>query len=386
MTHTKLLIACVSGFMLASPARAQDSSLPTVALNAQAFTAGQIEPGQRSVSRPLTIDAARSFSLLIAAAAQVRIGLKLPDGTTLDPRRADGDRISWRTLPSRGDTLPEVMPGLGTGFNTLVTIKSPQAGAYELALARTRDDGRPIPFVATLVLDSDLRMGLWLQSARALLGAPITIAAILLDGEQPVHEAGVMVNLLRDPADGVSRADSLGELPLRDGGDQGDMTAGDGVFSAQLTPSAAGPLRLALRATGRASGGAFERQSGALLLVTEPSVKLRNTAESGQFRDLGRRGLVVPLEVAGTAGRYDVVATLRATNGAAVSEHQLVTLDGTARVDIVFGPERFALSRVKRPLTLESIDAYELTKDDRILRGRLVGGRKRPLVRPTRPE
>ena len=66
------------------------------------------------------------------------------------------------------------------------------------------------------------------------------------------------------------------------------------------------------------------------------------------------------------------------TNTASLSEGQIVKLLGTGNVDIVFPSERLATLGPDRSYAVVSVDAYEITKDDRILRGRLI-------VPPTSP-
>ncbi len=61
-----------------------------------------------------------------------------------------------------------------------------------------------------------------------------------------------------------------------------------------------------------------------------------------------------------------------------MSEAQSVKLAGAANVDIVFPAERLAMLGPDRSYAVVSVDAYEVTKDDRVLRGRLI-------VPPTRP-
>ena len=125
------------------------------------------------------------------------------------------------------DQPPLELPGFGSGFNTLITVASPQSGSYALNLARKNDSGAAIPFVATVIMDSDLRMGLWVHSTRVLLGEPFALNAILLDGEKPAGNAQVQAIVMREPADENALAERIGEQALVDDGRQGvDARAG----------------------------------------------------------------------------------------------------------------------------------------------------------------
>jgi hypothetical protein len=90
--------------------------------------------------------------------------------------------------------------------------------------------------------------------------------------------------------------------------------------------------------------------------------------------------LIVPVELKGEPGDYDVVVVVRGakTNTASVSERQTMKLPGAAKVEMVFPAERLATLGADRSYAVVSVEAYEITKDDRILRGRLMVGPTRP--------
>jgi hypothetical protein len=272
------------------------------------------------------------------------------------------------------------LPGFGSGFNTLITLATPQSGSYALNLTRKNAGGVAIPFVATVMMDSDLRLGLWVHSTRVLLGEPFALNAILLNGEKPAVNAEVQAVVMRAPADENAPAERIAEQALVDDGRQGiDARAGDGVFSGVITPGSAGMLQIAVRARGRSAAGAdFERDSGLDVVVSERKVQLSLKPMTPTPSDR-LTPLIVPVELKGEPGDYDVVALCSAkTNTAGVSEAQSVKLDGTANVNIVFPAERLAMLGPDRAYAVVSVDAYEVTKDDRILRGRLI-------VSPTPP-
>jgi hypothetical protein len=352
-----------------------------VSLNAFNFASGMIEASQRATSRTLTIDKARTATIVVATTEDVSVSIGLPDGSTVDAEKAQRDGMSWQTFAGRDKLAPLELPGFGSGFNTLITVATPQSGSYALNLARKNDSGAAIPFVATVIMDSDLRLGLWVHSTRVLRGEPFALNAILLDGEKPAGNAKVQAIVMRAPADENAPAERIAEQALVDDGRQGiDVKAGDGVFSGVIRPRNAGMLHVAVHARGRSAAGAdFARDGGLAVVVSEPKVQISLKPVTPTPSDR-LTPLIVPVELKGEPGDYDVVVEVRGakTNTASLSEGQVVTLTGAANVDIVFSAERLAMLGPDRTYAVVSVDAYEITKDDRILRGRLI-------VAPTKP-
>jgi hypothetical protein len=376
MTRGIASLCAVAALCVAQSAFAQEAAAPpTVSLNAFNFAGGMIEASQRAATRPLTIDKARAATIVVATTEDLSITLRLPGGSIVGAEKVPSDRISWQSFSGRDGPPPLELPGFGSGFNTLITLATPQSGSYALNLTRKNAGGAAIPFVATVRMDSDLRLGLWVHSTRVLLGEPFALNAILLDGEKPAANAEVQVVVMRAPADENAPAERIAEQALVDDGRQGiDARAGDGVFSGVITPRSAGMLQIAVRARGRSAAGAdFERDSGLEVVVSEHKVQLSLKPVTPTPSDR-LTPLIVPVELKGEPGDYDVVVALRSakTNTAGVSEAQSVKLDGTGNVDIVFPAERLAMLGPDRAYAVVSVDAYEVTKDDRILRGRLI--------------
>jgi hypothetical protein len=382
MTLGLVGICAVTALYLSESAFAQEAAAPpTVSLNAFNFASGVIGASERAMTRTLTIDKARAATIVVATTEDVSVSIGLPDGSTVDAGKARRDDMSWQSFAGRGEAAPLELPGFGSSFNTLVTVATPPSGSYALNLARKNDSGAAIPFVATVIMDSDLRMGLWVHSTQVLRGEPFALNAILLDGEKPADNARIQAIVTRAPADGNAPADRIDEQALVDDGRQGvDAKAGDGVFSGVITPQSAGLLQIAIRARGRSAAGAdFERDAGLAVVVSEPKVKIGLKAATTVSSDR-LAPLIVPIELKGEPGDYQVVAQIRGgkTNTANLSEGQIVKLPGATNVEIVFPAERLATLGPDRPYAVVSVDAYEITKDDRILRGRLIPAPTQP--------
>ena len=80
----------------------------------------------------------------------------------------------------------------------------------------------------------------------------------------------------------------------------------------------------------------------------------------------------VPLELGGPAGRYEVVVTLNTASGASTSVNAIVELKDHTRLAVAFAPERLKLLGDRPNISSEVIEAYELTRTAKILRGRVV--------------
>ena len=373
MTLPDLIIAIAAVVLALQGAAYADEYQPDVALHAMSFAAGVLQPHERDAKRSLTIDSARAATLIIASTEPLDFRVKLPDGSILTSERDGGDQSHWYRFDNTGQSAGDILPGVGSRANLLLTISKPPAGRYDVDLVRTGESKKDIPFVITFLLDSDLGMALWMPSGQALQGEPFLLSAILLDGRQRGLGAQIRATLLKDPEDGASQAVRLGEFALHDDGAHGDLRAQDGVYTAAVVPKDLGRIRIGIRGTGTSRAGlAFERDLGTEILVSRRSVRIRRLGSArSDLRPTGTRGGInVPLELEGPSGRYEVAVELHAANGARVAETKIVELKRRANIAIAFPQKRLKLFGTART-TATSIEVYELTDGDKILRGRL---------------
>ncbi len=361
--------------LLAVPSRAGagEPFVPQTGLYAMSFAAGSLDPGRSTASKVLTVDGARSATIIIATTEAVDFQIRLPDRSRLTSKSRSDDRRRWVRVDSQGQPPGPLLPGFGSGSNLMITIAQPPPGSYQVAISRSGRSRGAVPYVITLLLDSDLRMGLWFQSRQVFLNEPFMLSVVLLNGEKPGIGAQVTASLFQDPADGVSKASRLGEIHLHDDGKDGDAVAGDGLYTSQIVPKTPGLVRVAVRGTGASSGTAFERHLGAVVEVAERTVEIR-TGAPPHLPDDDRPDNVfdVPLELMGPTGRYEVVVVLHTASGASAGENVIVDLKDPTRLAIAFAPERLKLLGDRQKIVAEVIEVYELTMTGKILRGRVV--------------
>ena len=117
-----------------------------------------------------------------------------------------------------------------------------------------------------MLQDSDLRMGLWLQSARVVAGTPLVLAAVLADGAAPARDASLRARFVREvKGDAVEPA---GECTPADDGREADAKEGDGVYTCVFVPPSPGRFWAAVEARGATRTGLpFARNGGVFLLA-----------------------------------------------------------------------------------------------------------------------
>ena len=286
---------------------------PGVSVQAGTVAVGVLGASEEKASRAFVIDRSRSVRLLVTATEALRVVVELPDGSTLTPE-SEASGVSWHAFVGNGSGLP----GLGGKFNTLVVHDQPPVGRYFVHVLRSSGDGE-VPFMITTLPDSDLRMGLWIQSPYVSKGQPFVLAVVMQDREAPAREATVAVTLARPPANPAQPVKIVGESVLRDDGRDGDAREGDGVYSGVLVPAQAGTLWITVRARGlTAAGEDYERVGGLPLQVSEATVEITPRGEP-TWREHGGLidALLLDVSATGVAGAYDLTATVRARTGAA---------------------------------------------------------------------
>ena len=324
-------IACVWCLGVGGAMAAEEVPQGSVSLQAGTVAVGVLGASEEKASRAVVVDRSRSVRVLVTATEALRVVVELPDGSTLTPE-SEAYGVSWHAFVGDDSGLP----GLGGKFNTLVVHDKPPAGRYFVHVIRV-GGGSEVPFMITTLPDSDLRMGLWVQSPYVSNGRPFALAVVLQDGEAPAREATVAVTLSRPPANAAHPVKIVGESFLRDDGRDGDAREGDGVYSGVLVPAQSGTLWVTVRARGLTTAGeGYERVGGLPLQVSEPTVEVTPRGEptwrvQGGLVD----ALLVDVSATGVAGAYDVTATVRAPNGRSVTgaaSFQLTPSGGEAQV------------------------------------------------------
>ena len=364
----RLIATLLVTTLAASPSEAQEASAPTIALHAIQTLSGTL--GEREVAREASVDEARWVAFVVASTEELAVRLILPDGRTFSADDRPERGFEWYTVLGEREAEGGLLPGVGTGHNTIIRVTRPPAGGYDLRLRRVKPTADPAPFVITVLQDSDLRMGLWLQSARVLRGVPLAVTAVLADGGQPAADAAVQARFTREIADAV---EPVGECALTDDGREPDAVAGDGVYTCLFVPPAEGRYRVAVQGRGATRGGhRFERHGGLMLLASEPTVDVRVEGEQRWATDeTGGAALVVPLVLEGRPGRYDVLVTLRSPDGRAVTARREVAVDSRTETAISFAGD--LLKTLGADHAIESVEVTEAGEGGGTLRARRSG-------------
>jgi hypothetical protein len=381
---TRNLFASLACILCFAPAGSAQDAGPSIALSAAAYAGGTLQPGERHTERTLTVDAARGLTIVVTSRVELEVSLQFPDGTLASPRQPD-DRLRWFPFAG-GESGEPLLPGAGSGFNTLVTVAQPPAGRYIVQLNKPLTQ-EPVPFLVTLIQDSDMRLGLVTPFTDALRGGPFFVSAVVLEANRPVRGAVVIAQVTRTTDDPAAVPIPAGEVRLMDDGTGADAAAGDGVYSGVVAAAARGTHWIAVRATGTGSIGApFERHAGARFEVSDATVTIERVGPS-VWQEVARTSriarLSVPVRLAGPAGRYEVVVTLRARNGRRTGGAALVELRGNerARATVEVDAASVRLLGADGPYVLESTEIFEFVKQGRVLRARTIGVDKTPVLR-----
>jgi hypothetical protein len=284
-----LVMASLFGACTAS---AQDKGVPSITLSAASYAAGVLRPGEIKAERPLTVDSARSLTLVITSTADLKLSLQLPGGALVSPDKNLDDRIKWASFAAKNNVPQQLLlPGVGSGFNTLITLQAPAAGKYVVSLAQERPTPDAVPFLITLIEDSNIRMGLYTPFGDAVRGGPFLVSAVLFDGTKPLLGARVTANLVRQPDDLAAAPIQVRELSLNDDGKGGDAKAGDGIYTGIVAPPVVDRYWLAVQAFGKSSGGTFVRHAGTSFIASEPTVTISSIDPSALRTSTNGRGM-----------------------------------------------------------------------------------------------
>ncbi|MET0556705.1 MAG: choice-of-anchor X domain-containing protein [Vicinamibacteria bacterium] len=355
--------------LAAGAARAAEPAAPApaVSLQAVAVDGGRLPAGEAETKRTVVVDRATALRLVLAAGDKADFTVELPDGTKVTPDALPYG-VTWTRFDGAdGGALP--LPGLGARTSALVGIEKPLPGTYAVRIRRAGGEG-DLPFVVTSLSDSDVRLGLWVQSPYVIAGQPLVLAAVLADRDAPVRDADVTLRLARADAAGVPTV--VGEAELRDDGRDADAREGDGVYSAIVPAPAEGATWANVRARGRSANGDDYERTGAVVLQASKAALALEPRGAPVWRKHGELvdALVLELWAEGEAGEYDAVAIVRAPNGRSVTGGATfrVAADGTkVRVEVPSALVK-ALG-VDGPYAIEAYEAYG-REGERTLRAR----------------
>lgn len=303
---------------------------------------------------PLPIDQqTQVFIPLFYPSGDLDLVLVSPSGQVIDPAAADAD-------PDIAFDSGEVLGGLLEVYN----LGAPEVGVWTVRVSApsvVEPSGQVGYSVAAWLEAPAITFSAAVAPEAVSAGTPLTLLGTLLESGAPLTGATVEATVALPD-------DSRQTVTLTDDGLGGDVTAGDGVYTAAFGATAQpGHYRVALTAGGTGgAGAAFSREGFALATVSASSSDF-----AGVFRDFGvdTNGnglfdqLVVEVDLDVTAeADYRVFGVLEDAAGNTHQANVLTALTPGARtVALAFDGESFFQNGVDGPYTLSVVRLAEET-------------------------
>jgi hypothetical protein len=265
------LLATLLSATAAQAAAASERETLDITLSSVAHAVGVFAPAQREVTESVVVDAARSAGFVLVSPAALEVEVIDPRGQVWTGLPGDERASSFRLDDVSG--LP--WPGLGRGQHTVVLVPEPLPGRYEVRLLASAPMTEATPYALAVLPESELRLGLALPEPTVTTGAAIAIAGLLFDGEEPVRGGSVTAFITSEPDPDAKETPSPLKIELLDDGEGADTAAGDGIYTGILVADTPGTFLVLVRAEGASpSGLAFQRDTGGVVRVTEPTSRL----------------------------------------------------------------------------------------------------------------
>ena len=340
--------ALLLGVFTAPQAEAQ-----TVSLSATSTKLGRLAPDVTQTSLAFTVDAgARTLIVDIASSAtNLQTSVELPGGVVVDPGNAAGLGGLYAKVDGTVSSGPLIYPFSSGGTHYVYRLPVNQAGQLIVRVTSPVAPTEDIAVLAQVISDSPLAAQVQFNEPIGVVGRPVVLAAIVLDGRTPATGATVQARI-------VSTTGVTQPLVLRDDGLGGDGTAGDGLYSALFTPSAPGLYRAAVEISGIASVGPYARQGGALMEVVPTSGTLAGTVR-GRGIDLNGNGALDRIAVdadlqAVLSGTYRLFVRLANAGRQITGSGDAVLTPGVRMATALFDTQQLVAQGLGRgPYTVE---------------------------------
>jgi hypothetical protein len=251
---------------------------------------------------------------VITTAADVGTSVETPSGQLITPDSVASFGGGYQMV--QGTDTPDsplLLPTTSRGFHHLYTFPWQGAGSYKVLFQAPVGLAREVAIFTEVTTDSPVRANLFVTDDLLVQGRPVVLAAGLIDGQTPVAGANVSVFITRPDGTNIN-------VMLRDDGGPADGAAGDGLYSGEFTPDAAGDFSALAVLTGTTSGGvSFKRETAAGFAVVNPP-GLLNGAVHDQGVDDDFDGLTdrVVFDLGtqtAAAGRYRAFVHLKTAGG-----------------------------------------------------------------------
>jgi hypothetical protein len=254
---------------------------------------------------------------VIATVDGIGTSVETPSGQVISPLNAADFGGSYGTV--QGSDEPEsplLLPANSRGFHHIYSFPWQGAGVYKVHFQAPVGLAEEVPVFTEVMTDSPVRANLFVTDDMVAEGRPVVLAGALLDGQAPVAGANVSVYITPPAGPAVN-------LTLLDDGGAADGEAGDGLYSGEFTPAAAGTYSALAIITGTTSGGvSFRRETAAEFEVVNPPSRLTGTVQDQGVDDnfdglLDRVTFDVGTQTT-TAGRYRAYVHLKTASGKSI--------------------------------------------------------------------
>jgi hypothetical protein len=279
-----------------------------------------------------------------------------------------GSYVTWPAL-SLGEAPP--LPFSTRGFHTIITIPSLGNGQYVLRFQVPQAVTDSLPVMVSLITDDSLAVNLFSTEKLIVVDNPVVLVAAIYDDDKPIVNANVSVKVSNDAAPQTT-------FLLKDDGIDPDQTVGDGLYSGEFNPNAAGQYRAIAGISGIKPGGAqFSRQSSTEFSVVAPSGGLTGTFSDNGVDD-NSNGLydrvVVNVETSvDQPGDYGVFVHLRLANGQEVVRSSITNLSsGLNSVSVNFEASALKALGENGPYKIDLIELVFNKADGSIPTDRLI--------------
>jgi len=323
---------------------------PLPVFSSTAAVGGLIQQGQIQDSLLPIDEQTQVFIQLLFPSGDLDLVLISPSGQVIDPAAADAD-------PYMSFESGSLLGGLVEVYN----LGAPEVGVWTVRVTAPSvvEPSGEVGYTVSAQMESPAITFTGAVSPQAVpAGAPLALVGTLLDGGGPLTGAAVTATVALPD-------DSLQPVVLTDDGLGGDVTAGDGVYTAAFTNTAQpGLYRVALTAAG--TGAAFSRQVFALATVSASS-----SGFAGTYRDFGVDSdgdgffnqLIVEVDLDVTAAAdYRVFGVLADANGNTYQANVVAALTSGARtVALAFDGESIFQNGVDGHFTLSIVRLAEET-------------------------
>ncbi len=327
-----------------------------IPLNAVQSRLSRLAPGQPSGQTEFKVDPSNTITIeLIATVGDLKTKIVSPSGQTIDPNTIAGLGGTFTIIQGGPPDSPLIIPSLSPGFHYTYSFPSLGNGNYVVQFEAAPTLSQEVAVISEMTTDSKIRTNLFPPAPVLTLGQTAVLTAPIFDGQAPVANANVLVNVVTDSGASFS-------LNLQDDGGDGDATSGDGLYSGVFTPTTVGTYRALAKITGTSSsGGTFERQSATTLSVVPKNGSLVGTF-SDQGVDANGDGLFdqiaidVPAIIT-TSGQFQAFVHLKTAQGKPlVSSATAVLQPGTQNIRVNFEAQDLLDLGENGPYTVELVE------------------------------